>query len=155
LTAKNLNIVYQALTAQERAVLALRAWKEGTREDPEVRTTIPEEQVVEFNRLIDLMNGANGELATFIIIISEQVRKVDLRIGWLLAIELWEMEREDLWLKLCDFKHPVTESEHERRRKEEERKLLPADDLSGDTSQGSPAKNSNVPRIPSISASLL
>src|SRR5690606_11772143 len=47
------------LTAQERAVLVLEAWKDGKPEDPGWRSQMPREQAHAFNQLIDLMNAAN------------------------------------------------------------------------------------------------
>ncbi len=48
-----LDKLYPGLTAQERALLVLQAWKEGTDEDPQARKTMPSSQVDEFNRYIE------------------------------------------------------------------------------------------------------
>lgn len=48
---RRLDKVSETLTAKERALLVLRAWKEDREEDPTWRWTMPSEQVAEFNRL--------------------------------------------------------------------------------------------------------
>ena len=45
-----------ALSARERAALAVRAFKDDEPEDPAWRRTMPRDQVDEFRRLIDLEN---------------------------------------------------------------------------------------------------
>ena len=81
----------ESLTARERAVLILQAWKEGKREDRSWRWTMPDEQAVEFNRLIDLMNGVNIRLGPLVIALRLEVDKLSLRLGWLSTIALWQL----------------------------------------------------------------
>ena len=60
----------EGLTAQERVVLILRAWKEDKEEDTSWRWTMPWDPVTDFNRLIDLMNGVNMRLAPYVILLG-------------------------------------------------------------------------------------
>ena len=55
-----------ALSARERAILVLNAWKEGKEDDPSWRRTMPQNQAHEFNRYIGLMNVANRQIAIVI-----------------------------------------------------------------------------------------
>ena len=78
------------LSAKERAILVLGSLKDGTPEDPSWRTTMPMDQVTEFNRLIGLMNAANVHLAMFIALLETSVAKVNLRMAWFVTLLLWE-----------------------------------------------------------------
>ena len=77
------------LTAQERALLVLRSWKEGREEDWSWRWSMPAEQVPAFNRLIELMNGVNVRLLPLIVAIGLEVDKLHLRLGGLALLTLW------------------------------------------------------------------
>ena len=59
---QRLDRLYPALTAKERALLVLRAWKADQQEDAAVRRTMPSDQARDFNHYIHLMNAANGGL---------------------------------------------------------------------------------------------
>jgi hypothetical protein len=83
-----------ALSAKERAVLVLRAWKEDVEPDPQMRWQMPAEQTREYNHYISLMSGANGSLAHYILVLQQMVEKVDLRYGWLLTVGLWALQIE-------------------------------------------------------------
>ena len=72
-----LHRVAPMLTAQERAILVLESWKEGAQEDPAWRRSMPPSQALEFNRLIDLMNGCNIHLGSFISLLYEQIDKIE------------------------------------------------------------------------------
>jgi hypothetical protein len=48
------------LTAKERAILVLKAYKEGTRENPLWRRGMPPDQIDEFNRYMRLIEVATG-----------------------------------------------------------------------------------------------
>lgn len=91
-----LNKVAPMLTARERAILVLESWKEGRQEDPAWRYAMPGNQAPEFNRLIDLMNGANIELGSYLALIHEQLDKVELRQAWLVALVLWEEQVQEI-----------------------------------------------------------
>ena len=80
---RRLSRLSSVLTAQERALLVLRSWKEGREEDPSWRSTMPDEQVLEFNRYIRLMNGVNRNLGPLLLHLEASVEMLSLRLGWL------------------------------------------------------------------------
>ena len=102
-----------ALTAEERALLVLRSWKDGREEDPAWRLTMPEAQAREFNRFIRLMNGVNRNLLPLVMQLDAQVEMLNLRLGWLTTILLWQGNVEQI-VEFIEFGTPelVTESEH-------------------------------------------
>ena len=79
-----------ALSAQERAILVLEAWKDGRQEDPAWRLHMPQEQAKAFNYYIDLMNKANGVLGRLVSHLHVEAEKVELREGWLLSLTVWQ-----------------------------------------------------------------
>lgn len=107
--------LYPSLTARERALLVLNAWKEDGDEHPEVRATMPTEQGPEFNRYIGLMNAVNREFPPYLLLLHALVSRLGLRHGWLMSLKLWGIQAGNLaayiWLRT---KEPVTESEHRR-----------------------------------------
>lgn len=64
--------LFAALTARERAVLVLRAWKEGREPDPQIKATLPSGQITEYNGLIDLMNEVHGTVSPFVLFVPCQ-----------------------------------------------------------------------------------
>jgi hypothetical protein len=107
--------LYPALTARERAVLVLRAWKEGGEEDSLVRRTMPPYQAAEFNQYINLMNGVN-ELRPYVLALGLLVDQLGLRFTLLRTLDLWAMHAWEMATYLLfDTKEPVTQSEYERR----------------------------------------
>ena len=105
--------LFLALTAKERALLVLKAWKEGGDEDRLVRSTMPDDQGPEFNRYIELMNAVNQRIGVFVIMERILVDQLSLRYGWLLTLKLWAMQ--DLHLACAFFarwREPIGESEH-------------------------------------------
>lgn len=78
------------LTAKERAILILRAWKARTDEDPLWRRTMPADQSKEFNRLIGLMNVANIQLGHLVTFLEKEVEKLELTDAWLFTLLLWQ-----------------------------------------------------------------
>jgi len=109
-----LDKLFLTLTAKERALLVLKAWKEGTgEEDRLVRSSMPENQGPEFNRYIELMNAVNQRIGVFIVMERILVDQLSLRYGWLLTVQLWAMQ--DLHLASAFFarwREPITGSEH-------------------------------------------
>ncbi|MDO8615030.1 MAG: hypothetical protein Q7T33_04770 [Dehalococcoidia bacterium] len=106
---QRLNKVYPGLSARERALLVLQAWKEDTEEDRLVRSTIPDRQVSEFNRYIDLMNGANRRLGPYLVILAAFVEQIDIRYGWYCAMRVWGADVAELRLYI------FRETEHKKR----------------------------------------
>jgi hypothetical protein len=94
--ATRLDRLTPVLTARERAILVLGAWKDRTPEDPAWRSTMPPSQVPEFNRLVALMNVANGTLAAFITVIEKAVGQAKLRLCWLVDLHLWAEHLDEI-----------------------------------------------------------
>jgi len=117
--------LYPELTARERAVLVLEAWKRDREEDPGVRGTMPDEQASEFNRYIRLMNAVNGPLAQYILFLDAVVSQLAIKHGWLLTLELWAMDVLSLGAYvLLRTKEPITESEHRRLREKARLRMI-------------------------------
>jgi hypothetical protein len=129
LTDGRLDKLYPALTAKERALLVLRAWKQDEDEDRRVRLTMPESQTREFNRCIDLMNGAHA-LMPYIHVIGLHIDQLSLRYGWLLALELWAIHALSLGEFICfETKEPITESEYRQRQETARAEMVPASEF--------------------------
>jgi len=90
--SSRLDKLFPALTAKERGLLVLHAWKEGEEEDRQVRSTIPPGQVPVFNRYIGLMNGANQHLSPLILLLQALADQLSIKYGWLLSLGLWGNE---------------------------------------------------------------
>jgi len=119
-----------ALTARERAVLILRASKEGVSEDPQVRSKMPAEQAPEFNRYIGLMNGVNIFLTFYTGVLNQSLAALDARYGWLLTLHLWALSVSDLAGYITVYtKEPITRSQHEQQLKAAREKMVPASEF--------------------------
>lgn len=77
-----LNKLAPVLTAKERAILVLGSLKNRTPEDHLWRSTMPRDQVQEFNRLIGLMNAANIKVGFVISHLEQLVENIELRLMW-------------------------------------------------------------------------
>jgi hypothetical protein len=107
-----------ALSARERAVLVLNAWKEGRPEDPSWRA-MPGEQRSAFNRYIDLMNVVNRELALVISAVARVVHECQIRECWLVTLTLWQEDLDHIRRAVrFAVREPVTESEYRLKREE-------------------------------------
>jgi hypothetical protein len=91
-----LDRLYPALTAKERGLLVLHAYKAGETPDPLIYRTCPSEQGPAFNRYIHLMNAMNVELATVLVIMREQMDKAELKYSWLMTALIWGLETQVL-----------------------------------------------------------
>ncbi len=111
-----LNRMMPALSAHERAVAALEAWKDGRREDPWLRRSVPEQQEFEFARLLDLVRAVNGPLAWLAEVYEQKAQQYRLQLGWLQTLRLWGLtasaSARDV---LLDTPELVTASEYAQR----------------------------------------
>ena len=123
---QRLNRLTPGLSAKERAILVLESWKEGREEDYQLRATMPPQQVPEFNRLIELMNGTMLRLSTYILILDAEVEKLELRQAWLVTLVLWEEQLERARLAVSQ---PVGETGHKPRKRASSRERTPATPL--------------------------
>jgi len=119
-----------ALTAKERAILALRAWKEGVQEDPQVRSKISPQQGPEFNHYIGLMRGVYDFLSLYTLILDQSLTLFDARYGWLLSLHLWALTTMDLAGYIAfHTKEPITRSEYQQRLAAARDEMVPASEL--------------------------
>jgi hypothetical protein len=107
--------LFSALSAKERAVLVLRAWKEGSEEDRQVRAMMPLNQVDSFNHYIELMNSVNERLGHYLLVLRANVEQLGLISGWLATMRLWGIDVFQLGLFIFrNVPEPITASEHAR-----------------------------------------
>ncbi len=125
-----LDKLYPGLTAHERALLVLQAWKDDTDEDPQVRNTMPNSQVDEFNRYIALMNGCNQHLGPYILVLRAVVEQLSLKLGWLMTIRLWTLNSEELaFAAFRAAREPIAKSVYLLRVKKEREREVPLREL--------------------------
>ncbi len=125
-----LDRLYPGLTARERALLVLEAWKEGGEEDLQVRNTMPNSQVEEFNRYIALMNGCNQHLGPYLLLLSALVEQLSLKLGWLKTIQLWTINSETLAMAAFRAaREPITKSAYRRLVDKEREREVPVREL--------------------------
>lgn len=119
-----------ALTAQERAILILEAWKDGREEDTSWRRSMPPDQSNTFNRYIELMNQANVVLGRVISIQHMDVQKLQLRFNWLLSLKLWEEHVHEIRQALrLFFDEPITQSEYDAKLARNREEWVPVEEL--------------------------
>jgi hypothetical protein len=124
-----LDKLYPGLTAKERAILVLQAWKRDEHEDPQVRLTMPDSQGAQFNYYIDLMNGVH-DLTPYVIVVNQGVAQLGLKFAWLSTFDLWGLNASILGDYICfDTKEPITESDHKRRVEEARSRAAPVAEL--------------------------
>jgi hypothetical protein len=102
-----------ALSAQERAILVLQSWKEGNREDPSWRLTMPANQGLLFNRYIALMNAANQFIGVYAGFLECKAKELALRQSWYMALTLWQEHLNEIARTVrVSLPEPITESEY-------------------------------------------
>jgi hypothetical protein len=129
LSDRRLDRLLPALSAKERVLLMLRDSKAGKPQDRQLLNTAPDGQTFALNRLIGLMNAANGDLAHLIVIIRERAEKENLRFGWLEWARICALE---MWGVRAQFngsaREAITASEYRKREEEAAKELLPIDE---------------------------
>ncbi len=107
--------LYADLTATERGIMVLQAWKRNAKEHASVRATIPREQIREFNHLIAVMNAVNSRLGLYVIEIAHAADLLAAETEWLMALNLWSNDVAYLGLMLETYvPMPITASEHQK-----------------------------------------
>jgi hypothetical protein len=125
-----LDKLYPALTAKERALLVLRAWKGDQQEDAAVRRTMPQSQARDFNHYINLMNAANGDLGMYIVVLNGIANQLSSKSAWLASLQLWGIRVWDLATYIIlHTNEPITESEHRRLVEKARAEMVPMADL--------------------------
>jgi hypothetical protein len=128
--SQRLDRLYPALTAKERALLVLRAWKGDQEEDVQVRRTMPQSQAPDFNHYIHLMNAANGDLALYIVALDGVANQLGLKSAWFASLHLWGIRIWELATYIVlHTNEPVTESEHRRLVERARAEMVPLADL--------------------------
>jgi hypothetical protein len=127
---QRLDRLYPALTAKERALLVLRAWKADQEEDAQVRRTMPDSQAQEFNRYIHLMNAANLDAGKYIAALKGISGELNLKAAWLASLQMWGIRVWDVWVFIAlHTGEPITESEHRRLVEDARAEMVPLADL--------------------------
>ena len=128
--ARRVEGLYPKLSSKERATLALRSMKADEPEDPSVRSTMPPEQVEEFNRLIGLIRGVNWGLGPLAFLLSQKVETVAVRLVLSQMIHLViRVRNECLEFLDCHTKEPITQNEFSKRLEEAREELAPIGDI--------------------------
>jgi len=127
---QRLDRLYPALTAKERALLVLRAWKGDQEEDLQVRRTMPQSQAPDFNHYIHLMNAANEDLGKYIAVLNLTATQLGLKHAWLASLQLWGIRVWELATYIIlHTNEPITESEHRRLVEEARAEMVPVAEL--------------------------
>ena len=127
---QRLDRLYPALTAKERALLVLRAWKADQEEDAQVRRTMPDSQAVEFNRYIHLMNAANLDAGKYVAVLKGISGELNVKAAWLASLQMWGIRVWDVWVYIALYTNePITESEHRRLVEDARVEMLPVAEL--------------------------
>jgi len=125
-----LDKLYPALTAKERALLVLRAWKGDQEEDAQVRLTMPQSQARDFNHYIHLMNAANRDLGMYVAALNGIAKELGLKAAWLASLQMWGIRVWDVWTYIAlHTNEPITESEHRRLVETARAEMLPVAEL--------------------------
>jgi hypothetical protein len=121
-----LDRLYPALTAKERGLLVLQAYKADEKPDRLIYDTTPDGQAKQFNHYIHLMNAANVEVAMVLMVLREQMAKVEMKLAWLQTLRFWADDVASLRVLVgLNTKEPITASEYAKREAEERAELLP------------------------------
>jgi len=124
--AQRVEGLYPELSAKERATLALRSMKIDEPEDPAVRSTMPPEQVTEFNRLISLIHGVNQGLGPVAFLVNERIGTVTVRLALLqMVLRLGGVSDVCRSFLTWRTKEPITQSEYSQKVDEAREKLVP------------------------------
>ena len=127
---QRLDRLYPALTAKERALLVLRAWKADQEEDAAVRLTMPQSQARDFNHYVNLMNAANGGLALYVAALNGIAKEQGLKCAWLASLQMWGTRVWDLATYIAlHTNEPITANEHRHLVEEGRAEMVPVADL--------------------------
>lgn len=123
---QRLDRLYPALTAKERGLLVLKAYRADEKPDRLIYDTTPNEQAHAFNHYIHLMNAANTEVAMVLMVLREQMAKLDMKHAWLKTLRFWADDVATLRVLFGrNDREPITQSEYAKREAEEREELVP------------------------------
>ena len=111
-----LDSLMRGLSARERAVLSIRALHEDRPEDPQIRLTMPGDQVSEFNRYIGLANGVLGVLVPYALALRAEVEVLAYK-HLLVGVACWWGEERTLLRHALSFVAvlPISQTEYDER----------------------------------------
>ena len=113
---KQLDEMFGVMTAQERAVHILQAWKADRDEEPLVRATTPRDQEGVLSELLSMARRVNREFATLALVHEQTAEKLRLKFAWLQSMRAWALNTQSLAHALLLLApEPMTESEQDRR----------------------------------------
>lgn len=112
---RRLDNLLPALTAQERALLILRAFKTDKEPDPDILRSAPREQARSLARYLFLIRTINEALSPFILFLEQELSQLELLLGQMDVHRL----RVSHVLALAEYiafctKEAITESEYRR-----------------------------------------
>ncbi len=80
--------VYAKLTARERVLAMLAAYKAGKRADPRILSTLPPEQGRAFNAYVDRLERLDREGRGWVLALARGIDELDTLAGWLMTVRL-------------------------------------------------------------------
>lgn len=118
------------LTAPERALLRLRAFKEDEPEDPALYRSTPNWQIAEVNPAMRFVNGVHDTVGWYIVCLQTRMETLEARHGIVAALSLWSTHayrmRDSL---IFDLPEPITQHEHASRLADARAEIVPLADL--------------------------
>lgn len=87
---KRLDAITLALTAKERAILHLRAWKRGEAEDWRAAHLTSPDQEAEYSRLIELVGHVDGIFVAVLTMVQHWIFEAEIQLAWWDTIRLQE-----------------------------------------------------------------
>jgi hypothetical protein len=104
-------VIESGLTARERAILVLRAWRQREEPDERLRKYMPAEQREEFDRIVEAVEQANDHAYQAVAFWYEWLAQLDIEVGLAEAVVTLLDRVEDL------ERHPLTEPGRKRPRR--------------------------------------
>lgn len=92
---RRLDCLMPRLTPRERAVMVLRRWKAGQEPEPQLLRSSRPGEAAEYNRLIDVLQTASGELSQYGALLHLAVSELGTRFAWFFTAVLWGNGRSE------------------------------------------------------------
>ena len=117
------------LSAKERGIALLRAFKAGEEEDPMLRRKMPPEQIPDFNRYILLLQRVNQGLGVLVMRYPPIIQVIRLRLAVMALSELWKLRADaSFGYVALHCGEPIIESAYRELQEEATRESLPLDE---------------------------
>jgi len=122
--------VLEKLTGRERALVRIRCIKAGTEEPAVLTLTEPPDEWGRFDRLMDLFGQASRRLGWCAVWLRSRVETATQRMVTVSLLRAWSMRNESILEHvMLEMAVPITASEYEKGRDEEEEEV---EDWDGD-----------------------